>query len=286
MKSTLTVIFCTLVLRVFAADPPCPAPGQTLQDRAQPYLAAARAAGSDFVSVSSASGMPNLAPGSLATAFGTSLAPRTETGTAPYPTSLGGISLQVVDSTGAARIAALLYLSPTQINYLVPAATAAGAATMNIVNGTGNVPTSVAQIQTVAPGLFTANANGQGVVAATAYRTVIPSNIASPLPVYVCLDKPRSCNSVPIALGVDTPVFVTFYATGLRGRSSASAVTVTIGGQTLPAKSIASFDDTDALAGIDQLTVGITLALRSAGEVDVVLAVDGKTSNTGRINIM
>jgi len=85
---------------------------------------------------------------------------------------------------------------------------------------------------------------------------------------------------------VDTPVFVTFYATGLRGRSSDSAVSVTIGGQTIPAKSIASFDETNGLGGIDQVTVGLTLALRGAGEVDVVLTVDGKTSNTGRINIM
>lgn len=156
---------------------------------------------------------------------------------------------------------------------------------MNIVNGTGTVPSGTAQIQAVAPALFTANANGQGVVAATAYRTVIPTTIATPVPVFQCGNAPGSCTSVPIALGVDTPVFVTFYATGLRGRSSDSAVNVTIGSQTIPAKSIASIDETSALAGIDQVTVGITLALRDAGEVDVVLTVEGKTSNTGRINI-
>ncbi|MGI8741376.1 MAG: hypothetical protein ACR2NN_02170 [Bryobacteraceae bacterium] len=177
MKFSIAVLLFGSLLPVFAGDSPCQAPGQTLQDRAQPYLAAARAAGSDFVSVSSASGMPNLAPGSLATAFGTNLAPRTEIGTAPYQTSLGGISFQVVDSAGSVRLAPLLYVSPTQINYLVPAATPAGTATMNIVNGTGTVPSSTAQVQSVAPALFTANANGQGVVAATAYRTVIPSNI-------------------------------------------------------------------------------------------------------------
>lgn len=38
---------------------------QTLQERSKPYLNAARAAGFAFVSVSAASGMPNLAPDSL-----------------------------------------------------------------------------------------------------------------------------------------------------------------------------------------------------------------------------
>jgi Uncharacterized protein conserved in bacteria (DUF2252) len=123
MRFAIAVLLCGSIVPLFAADSMCQAPGQTLQDRAQSYLAAALAAGSDFVSVSSASGMPNLAPGSLATAFGNNLAPRTETGTAPYPTSLGGISFQVVDSTGAVRLAPMLYVSPTQINYLVPAAT-------------------------------------------------------------------------------------------------------------------------------------------------------------------
>jgi len=258
---------------------------QTLEQRAQPYLDSARAAGDAFVSVSSASGMPNLAADSLATAFGSNLAPRTETGTAPYPTSLGGIGLQVVDSTGASRAAQLIYVSPTQINYLVPAGTAPGTATMNIINGTGNVPSSTAQIQTVAPALFTANENGQGVVAATAIRTIAPSTVGGPVRVYQCLDAPGSCVSVPIDLGVDTPIFVTFYASGLRGRSSDSAVTVTIGNQVLPVRSIVTQDDSTALAGVDLVTVGLTLALRGSGEVDVVLSVDGKTSDTGRINI-
>lgn len=258
---------------------------QTLEQRAQPYLDSARSAGEAFVSVSSASGMPNLAADSLATAFGSNLAPRTETATAPYPTSLGGIGLQVVDSTGASRAAQLIYVSPTQINYLIPAGTAPGTATINIINGTGNVPSGTTQIQTVAPALFTANENGRGVVAATAIRTIAPSSVGTPIPVYQCLDAPGSCVSVPIDLGVDTPIFVTFYTSGLRGRSSDSAVTVTIGSQVLPVRSIVPQGDSTALAGVDLVTVGLTLALRGSGEVDVVISVDGKTSNTGRINI-
>jgi uncharacterized protein (TIGR03437 family) len=255
-----------------------------LLERAKPYLETARAAGNAFVSVSAASLMPNLAPDSLATALGDNLAPRTETGTAPYPSSLGGVSLTVVDSTGTMRMAQLLYVSPNQINYLVPAGTVTGTATMNIVDGAGNVQSSTSQIQAVAPGLFTANEDGKGVVAATAYR-LVDLQIQGTVRVYQCLDAPGSCLSVPIDTGLDAPVFVTFYTTGLRGRSSDAALTVTIGGQSIPVRSISSLDDSSPSAGIDQVLVVLPLSLRGSGEVNVLISVDGTTSNNGTINI-
>jgi uncharacterized protein (TIGR03437 family) len=84
---------------------------------------------------------------------------------------------------------------------------------------------------------------------------------------------------------VDTPLFATFYTTGLRGRSSDAALAVTIGGQQVTVRSVSAQDDSGALAGIDLVLVGIPLSLRGSGEVDVVLSVDGRTSNTGRMNI-
>lgn len=256
-----------------------------LKQRVQPYLDSARAAGSAFVSISAASGMPNLSPDSLATAIGSNLAARTEVGTAPYPTTLGGISLQVVDSAGAIRLAPLLYVSPQQVNYLIPASTLPGSATMNIVDSSGNSLSSTAQIQTVAPGLFTANEDGMGVVAATAYHTIAPGTRQFPVQVYQCLDRPGTCKSVPIDLGIDTPTFVDLFMTGLRGRSNDSAVTLTIGSQTVAIDSITDDDDAGAAAGIDEVLVGLPLSLRGSGEVNVVISVDGKTSNTARINI-
>jgi uncharacterized protein (TIGR03437 family) len=257
----------------------------TLRERAKPYLESALDAGQSFVVVSAASAMPNVSPDSLAAVVGQDLSSQTAAGSAPYPTSLGGISLQVVDSAGAVRVAQLLYVSPTQINFLVPPGTAAGAATLSIPNGSPNPITGTAQIQTVAPAMFTANENGQGVVSAAAYRTVLPTTIAVPIPVFQCLDAPGSCRSVPISLGVDTPVFVTVMATGLRGRSSDSAVHLTIGGQPVAIQAINAIDDGGSAAGIDQLFFPLPLSLRGSGEVDMVVTVDGTTSNTARINV-
>jgi uncharacterized protein (TIGR03437 family) len=53
----------------------------------------------------------------------------------------------------------------------------------------------------------------------------------------------------------------------------------------VPIRSITSSDEASALAGIDQVTFGLPLTLRGAGEVDVFLTVDGVESNHGRINI-
>ncbi len=278
----VTTVFCALTAT--AASPAPQARTPALMERVKPYLDSARAAGSGFVSVSSASLMPNLAPGSLATALGDNLAPRTEIGTAPYPTSLGGISVTVVDSSGAQRLAQLIYVSPSQINYLVPTGTATGMATMNITDLAGNVQTGTSQIQAVAPGLFTANEDGKGVVAATAFR-LVDLQIPGPVRVFQCLDAPGNCVSVPIDTGLDAPVSVTLYTTGLRGRSSDSALTVTIGWQYIPVRSIYSLDDSYPSAGIDQVLVGLPLSLRGSGEVNVIISVDGTTSNHGTINI-
>lgn len=258
----------------------------SFRDRAKPYIDSALDAGQPFAVVSAASGMPNVAADSLAAALGQGLAGQTVNGTTPYPTNLGGISLQVVDSAGAVRMAQLLYVSPAQINFLVPPGTAAGTATLTIMNGAGNPLSATVQVQTVAPALFTANENGQGVVSATAYRTLIPTSLAFPVAVYQCLDAPGSCVSVPIGLGIDTPIFVTVNATGLRGRSSDAAVQLTIGGQKVSIQAINSQDDNSATAGIDQLFFPLSLTLRGSGEVDMVVTVDGTTSNTARINIM
>jgi uncharacterized protein (TIGR03437 family) len=279
----LTTVLCSLLpAAAIAQNEPAETP--SLRETAEPYLRSSRAAGNAFVNVSSASGMPNLAPDSLATALGSNLAATTESGTAPYPPTLGGITLQVVDSTGNMRLAPLLMVSSSRIDYLIPAGTAPGLATMNIVDATGNMLNSTAPILPVAPGLFTANGDGHGVVAATAYR-LVDLIIRGPVTVYQCGDTPGSCVGVPIDVGLDAPVYVTLRATGLRGRSSDGALTVTIAGQAVPVQSISSADDSGPDAGIDEVLIGLPLSLRGSGEVRVVISVDGTSSNHGTINI-
>ena len=260
-------------------------PAQTMRERVQPYLMRALDAGNAFVGVSAASGDAMLAPDSLGSLYGPNLAAQTAMGLAPYPTSLGGVSVQIVDSAGNSQAAQLLYVSPDQINFVMPPGMADGPAAVNLSNGSIML-TGPAQTQAVAPALFTANMNGQGVVAATAYRSIAPNPApVGPVAVYQCGATPGSCVSVPIDPGLDTPVTITLYATGIKGRSSDAGVTLTIGTTSVTIKSITSSDNNGPMAGVDQVTFLLPLSLRGSSEVNLYLTVDGVKSNTARINI-
>src|SRR5215471_20995323 len=76
------------------------APAQTMKELVKPYLVQALDNGDSFVSVSAASGMLLIAPDSLASIYGSNLAASTALAPPPYPTELGGISVQVVESAG------------------------------------------------------------------------------------------------------------------------------------------------------------------------------------------
>ncbi|NOT59989.1 MAG: choice-of-anchor D domain-containing protein, partial [Acidobacteria bacterium] len=68
-----------------------------------------------------------LASESIASAFGTNLATETaKASTATLPTTLGGTTVRVRDSAGTERLAPLFFVSPGQINFLMPQGTALG----------------------------------------------------------------------------------------------------------------------------------------------------------------
>ncbi|MEO8368738.1 MAG: hypothetical protein ABI806_06035 [Candidatus Solibacter sp.] len=225
---------------------------------------------------------PAVAPGAAASLFGDNLASTTATGDAPYPMTLGGVTLEVTDNSGATRAARLLYVSPHQVNYIVPSGTGLGPALVRINHQ--DALSAAVQVNSVVPAIFTADADGHGVIAATAVRTVLATGGSFPVPVFQC-DSPGNCASVPIDPGVDAPVKVTLYATGIHNRSRDTFVALNIGGTLVPISAIQSYDEDSALAGIDQLTFPLILTLRGMGEVDVILVADGIPSNFGRINI-
>jgi len=222
-----------------------------------------------------------IAPGSLASLFGQNLAAATaQAGVPPLPISLGGVTLAVTDSAVVQRNAPLLYVSPGQINFLVPDNIASGAATFAVAGGAVE-QSFTAAVQPVSPTLFSMSGTGSGVAAALAVAVQAGNpQLQFPVPVFQCGDT--GCVAVPMDLGVDRPLFVSFYGTGIRNRSSLANVTVTINGVRLPALYAGPVAD---FAGLDQVNVGLSLALRGSGESSVVLTVDGQTSNAVSINV-
>lgn len=230
---------------------------------------------------SAASAAAGLAPEAFATVMGTGLAMRTGKADAtPWPVTLGGAAVTVTDSAGTSRMAGLLFVSPAQINFQIPAGTATGPATIAVNNGSGTASAKV-QVQAVAPALFAVNA--QGIAAATGIRVVIPTQFQAPVPVFQCTGTPPTCELVPINVGVDAPVYLSFYGTGIRGRSGLANVKVTIGTTSVPVLYAGPQPD---FPGLDQVNVPLVLSLRGAGVVNVTVTVDGVTSNAVRIQVM
>ncbi|HEY2014015.1 MAG TPA: hypothetical protein VGH38_10975 [Bryobacteraceae bacterium] len=221
-----------------------------------------------------------VAPTSLATLYGTNLAGTTvQANSQPLPTALGGITVTVTDAAGNPRTAPLVYVSPTQINFEIPDGTVAGAASFTVTNGS-STQTASGTVGVVAPALFTMSGTGTGVAAALAVAVQIPTSVQSPVPVFQCTGT--TCVSVPINVGIDRPIYVSFYGTGIRNRSSLANVSVTINGMSVQ---VLYAGPAPGYAGLDQVNVGLPLTLRGGGESNVVLTVDGQTSNTVTINI-
>ena len=221
----------------------------------------------------------NLPPNSIVSMYAMKLASTPQAAASqPLPTILGGASIMVTDSAGVQRPAPLIYASPTQINFVIPAGTAAGTATFTVTNG-ATTQAATANIQAVAPTLFSANGSGLGVVAATAVSVQPGSNAQTPLPVFEC--GSTGCSSVPIPVSSNGQVYVTLYGTGIRNGQS---VSVTINGTNVPVQFVGP---APGFTGLDQLNILLPASLQGSGETDLVLTVDGQTTdpNTNVVTI-
>ena len=132
-------------------------------------LAKALAVGSHstLVTVNAASYIPQLAPGAIAALFGNRFSDATQIAeTVPLPTVLHGLSVRLVDSQNDIFSAPLFFISPGQINYLVPDQIALGEARVYVTQGTDLLAQGTLLINNSAPALFTCAANGKGEPAA------------------------------------------------------------------------------------------------------------------------
>lgn len=238
----------------------------------------------NVVSVSAASYLGNaLALDSLTSAFGANLATQTEFARdRNLPTVLANTAVRIRDSAGVERSAQLLFVSPTQVNYLVPPTLATGPATVTITNELGLAATGTIFVNPIEPGVFAANADGRGPAAANVQR-VRADNSQSIEPVARFDAATNRFVTMPIALGAETDrVYLVLFGTGLRNRTAVTNVRAFVGEVEATV--------TDALAqpeyaGLDQVNVLLPRSLAGRGEVDVTLVVDGRTANKVRVQI-
>ena len=225
----------------------------------------------ETVSAASFTG-PAIAPDSIASTFGEGLATGTGSASAaPLPATLAGSTVSVTDSRGATHAAPLFYVSPGQVNFLVPAAVAPGDATVTLSRTDAISFRGPVRISPVAPGLFAANANGRGVAAAVALRANAAGGQTSQL-VFTCAE---TCTPVPIDLGAGSDqVYLLLFGTGIRGHTG--PVSVTIGGL---AAQVLYAGPQNQFFGLDQVNVLVPPSLRGRGEVGIALAVEDLAAN-------
>ncbi|MFN0111428.1 MAG: hypothetical protein ACKVZH_21400 [Blastocatellia bacterium] len=248
---------------------------RTYRLSAEPFLSVA--------SVSAASyNATLLAPEAIIAAFGSNLANAITIGsTIPLPTALAGTTVTIRDSLGIERLSPLFFVSPTQINYQMPAGTANGQASVTVISGANVISQGAISIAAVAPGLFTANASGSGLAAATLLR-IRADGSQSYEPIARFDSAAGRIVAVPISFGAATDqLALLLFGTGLRRNSGLAGVMTRIGGvevQTLFAGAQGDF------VGLDQMNLLLPRVLARRGEVDVVVTVDGRTANTVRVS--
>ncbi len=208
-----------------------------------------------------------IAPGSLATANGQNLASTTVTPASPFPTTSGGPSVSIVDAAGITTAAPLLYVSPAQITFLVPATVAPGTAQIAVTNGTLTQTANNVQVSTVAPGVLTLN--GAGLAAAEVVQ--VSASGQTPQQVYSTNSAGAPIAS-PIAVGSGAnSTYLVLFGTGI-AKAGTALTTATINGVNA---TVTYAGPAGADSGLDQVNILLPASLSGKGNVNVQLAVEG-----------
>jgi len=194
-----------------------------------------------------------VAPDSIASARGSLLANSTQQAqrlaNGTFPTNVGGTNVTV-----NGRPAQIFFVSPSEVNFLVPPQTELGAAEVIVTNSEG-FPSrgSVTTLQS-APGVFTKSGDGTG--------------------------EALALNSDTLQEGPFDPsdgkLRLTIFATGAR---NATQLSVTIGGQVISPELVLASPE---MPGLDEIHLKAPASLKGAGVVNVSAQGDSRDSNLVR----
>ncbi|NDD63272.1 MAG: hypothetical protein EBZ36_04740, partial [Acidobacteria bacterium] len=219
---------------------------------------------------------------SIVSIFGQSLATTTIVSwERPLPFELGGTRVSVRDAAGIERPARLFFVSPGQINLLLPASTSPGVASLTVTSGDGQLSLALVLVGNTAPGIFTAAATGSGLPAAYVLR-IKPDGrqIAEEVARYDTVTA--AWLPVPVDVGpAEDLVFLILFGSGWRFNPSSDRLAVTINGV---ASSAAFAGAHSYFVGLDQLNLRLDPSLAGRGLIDIRILVDGVLSN--KVNIL
>ncbi|HEX8098551.1 MAG TPA: lamin tail domain-containing protein, partial [Pyrinomonadaceae bacterium] len=197
-----------------------------------------------------------VAPASIAAAFGRALAFTSEqaqtTARGAFPFELGGTTVAV-----NGRPAEVLFVSPTQVNFLVPPQTETGTAEVFVANSEGFQTRGAVEVARSAPGVFTFSGDGLGEG--------------------VILDAETLTRGPFDPSGGRLRLII--FATGIQ---NSSKVEVFTGGRAATVESVNGSPD---LGGLDEIHVLLPPDLRGLGTQSLTVRADGRDSNAVEITL-
>lgn len=218
-----------------------------------------------------------VAPDLIISVFGTNVGGTSASASGlPLPETLADASAVFVDDSGTEYPAGIFFGSRTQLNLLVPSDLGSGIATLRIVRGSGETAAMDVVVEDVAPGLFTANANGQGVAAGFYQQT----GATELMPLFAL--EEGVFQPVPIDLGEEgMETFLTLFGTGWRNRTSREVTFLDVDGVAVP---LTYEGEAPGFVGLDQLNAGpLPRELAGRGEVEATFTVTGQTTNAATV---
>jgi uncharacterized protein (TIGR03437 family) len=229
-----------------------------------------------FVNAANPSAGNVVAPRSIASIYGTNLAPSVVVaGAPPLPNHLAGTAVQ-----NGLNVFPLFFVSPTQINVQTPITT--GNYSLSVIQGTQSVTVPVV-VRPFAPGLFTANAQGTGQASTVIANT---GTLAAPV------------GTTPDSRPAKQGEYISIYCTGL----GSTDVTPGLGGPSpsnplahtnvTPTVKIGGIDSqvifsglAPGFVGLNQVNVQVPDGVTPGDAVTMVLSIAGATSNTVTIAV-
>jgi ribosomal protein L35AE/L33A len=191
-----------------------------------------------------------VAPESIAVGLGGALATTTEQSQrqadGTFPRSVGGTTITV-----NGRAAQIFFVSPAQVNFLVPPETEIGTAEVVVTASDGFQTRGTVSVMRSAPGVFTYSGDGRG------EGVILDADTLTQGP----FDPSNGQRRLIVC------------ATGVR---RASQVVVTIGGRVVTVEAVV---DGTRLPGLDEIHLLLPADLRGAGKVELFVRADGRDSN-------
>lgn len=223
----------------------------------------------------------DIAPDSIVALFGGKISFLSDVAkTQPLPLRLGDTTVTVTDSSGSQSLSSLFYVSPTQINMLIPQGIKTGKAYIQIESGGSLLSSGILEIKEYAPSLFSANADGLGAAAAIILRIDTLSGRTNYESTFIYSPVLNKWVTRAIDLGSNTDeVYLLLFGTGIRNRPSIDRIPVIVDGK---AVDVYYAGPQPEYAGLDQVNIKLPRNLIGRGEIDVVVG----TSNVLKVRIL